>query len=160
MVSLFFIIFLALTRFSVEICLKEYHRDDGDEDVCGTYLVTTFIIGIVSIILFIWVLILINRVGTGYTIDYKIAMYEKENISIERSIDVAVRRYMDFESSTYGELKDKDAIDLVYLFPELKSDTLVQKQIDIYVANNEKIRQLEEKKIDLSKSKWKLYFGR
>ena len=87
-------------------------------------------------------------------------MYEEENASIEESIDVTVRSYMDFEASTYGELKDKDAINLVSLFPELKSDTLVQKQIEVYVANNDKIKQLKEEKIDLSKSKWKLYFGR
>ena len=67
---------------------------------------------------------------------------------------------MDFEASTYGELKDKDAINLVSLFPELKSDSLVQKQIEVYLANNAKIKELKEDEIDLSKAKWKLYFGR
>ena len=87
-------------------------------------------------------------------------MYEEENASIEESIDVTVRNYMDFEASTYGELKDKDAINLVSLFPELKSDSLVQKQIEVYLANNAKIKELKEDEIDLSKAKWNLYFGR
>lgn len=160
MVSLFFIIFLAVTIFFVVKGIKEYESDNGDENVYVGYFVVAVIAGIVSIIFLIWVFILINRVGTGYTIDNKIAMYEEENASIEESIDVTVKSYMDFEASTYGELKDKDAINLVSLFPELKSDTLVQKQIEVYVANNYKIKQLKEEKIDLSKSKWKLYFGR
>ena len=160
MVSLFFIIFLAVTIFFVVKSIKEYKSDNGDEDVFFGYFKVAVIAGIVSIIFLIWVFILICRVGTGYTIDNKIAMYEEENASIEKSIDVTVKSYMDFEASTYGELKDKDAINLVSLFPELKSDTLVQKQIEVYVANNDKIKQLKEEKIDLSKSKWKLYFGR
>lgn len=160
MVSLFFIIFLAVTIFFVVKGIKEYKSDNGYEDVSFGYFAVAVIAGIVSIIFLIWVFVLINRVGTGYTIDNKIAMYEEENASIEESIDVTVRSYMDFEASTYGELKDKDAINLVSLFPELKSDTLVQKQIEVYVANNDKIKQLKEEKIDLSKSKWKLYFGR
>ena len=119
-----------------------------------------FFFGIVSVIFFIWVFSLANTVGTGHTIDSKIAMYEEENKSIENSIDITVKSYMDYEASTYQEIKDKDAINLVALFPELKSDTLVQKQIEVYLANNDKLKELKEKKIDLSKAKWKLYFGK
>lgn len=157
MVSLFFIIFLAVTIFFVVKGIKKDKSDNGDG---GLSFGVAFIAGIVSMIFLSWVFVLIYKVGTGYTIDNKIAMYEEENASIEESIDVTVRSYMDFEASTYGELKDKDAMDLISLFPELKSDTLVQKQIEVYVANNDKIKELKEEKIDLSKSKWKLYFGR
>lgn len=45
-------------------------------------------------------------------------MYEEENASIEKSINVTVKSYMDFEASTYEELKDKDAINLVSLLPD------------------------------------------
>ena len=160
MVSLFFIILLALTVFFVVRCIKEEKSENGNENVSCGYFIVAIIAGIVSIIFLSWVFRLINEVGTGYTIDNKIAMYEEENASIEESIDVTVKSYMDFEASTYGELKDKDAMNLVSLFPELKSDTLVQKQIEVYVANNDKIKELKEEKIDLSKSKWKLYFGK
>ena len=87
-------------------------------------------------------------------------MYEEENKSIENSIDITVKSFMDYEASTYQEIKDKDGIDLVALFPKLKSDTLVQKQIEVYLANNDKLKELKEKKIDLSKAKWELYFGK
>lgn len=155
MVSLFFIIFLALTVFFVVRSIKE-----ANENVCFGYFIVAIIAGIVSIIFLIWVFILINRVGTGYTIDNKIAMYEEENASIEESINVTVKSYMDFEASTYGELKDKDAMNLVSIIPELKSDELVQKQIEVYVNNNAEIKELKEKKIELSESKWFLYFDK
>ena len=160
MVSLFFILFLATTIFFVVKSIKECKSADGDEDVCDFYIFASAISGIVSIAFLIWVFILIGTVGTGYTIDEKIAMYEAENTSIEESIDATVKNYMNFEATTYAEFKDEDAINLVSLFPELKSDTLVQQQIEVYVANNQKIKELKEEKIDLSKAKFKLYFGK
>ena len=160
MVSLFFIIFLAVAIFFGVKSIKEYKSEDGYEEVFTVYVIAGVIAVIVSIVFFIWEFRLIYEIGTGHTIDNKIAMYEKENASIEERINVTVRSYMDFEASTYGELKDKDAINLVSLFPELKSDILVEKQIRVYIANNDKIKELKEEKIDLSKSKWSLYFGR
>ncbi len=160
MVCLFFIISLAVAIFFFVKSIKEYNRNNEDTDESCGYFVAAIIAGIISVPFLIWGLILIDEIANEYIIDNKIAMYEEENASIEESIDVTVRSYMDFEASTYGELKDKDAINLVSLFPELKSDTLVQKQIEVYVANNNKIKQLKEEKIDLSKSKWQLYFGR
>ncbi len=156
MVSLFFIIFLAVTIFF----FRKSDREKDNKDVFEWYFSLAIVNGIISFILLIWVFILINKIGTEGVIINKIAMYEEENVEIEESIDVIVKNYMDFEASTYGELKDKDGINLVSLFPEVKSDKLVQKQIEIYIANNDKIKQLKEKKIDLSKSKWKLYFGK
>lgn len=154
MVSLFFILFLTVTVFFV---VKTIHA--SNENVASFYSGAASIFGIISIIFFIWVCILINIVGTGYTIDEKIAMYEAENASIEESIDATVKNYMNFEATTYAEFKDEDAMNLVSLFPELKSDTLVQQQIEVYVANNQKIKELKEEKIDLSKEKFNLYFG-
>ena len=168
MVSLFFILFVALTAFFCVMNVKKekkslkeenfYYWDD--EVHISLYKRLAFFFGIVSVIFFIWVFSLANTVGTGHTIDSKIAMYEEENKSIENSIDITVKSYMDYEASTYQEIKDKDGIDLVALFPKLKSDTLVQKQIEVYLANNDKLKELKEKKIDLSKAKWELYFGK
>lgn len=161
MVSLCFIISLGVVIFFFVKSMKEYKKgDDGDEDVFGGCFMAGVITGVVSLFFLIWLFILIIRVGTGYTIDDKIAMYEEENASIEESIDVTVKNYMNFETSTYDELKDKDAMNLVSLFPELKSDTLVQKQIEVYVKNNDRIKELKEEKIELQKVKFYLYFGR
>ena len=67
---------------------------------------------------------------------------------------------MNYESDTYGNLKNESSITLVSLYPELKADTLVEKQIEIYTENNKKIKELKEKIINISNYKWLLYFGR
>ena len=99
-------------------------------------------------------------VVNGRTLDNKIVMYTEENENIETEMNTLVEQYMNYESGTYGELKGESSITLVSLYPELKADTLVTKQIEVYIANNEKIKKLKEKKIDLSIKKWWLYFGK
>lgn len=93
-------------------------------------------------------------------IDKKIAMYQKENTKIENQMDVLVSQYMKFEMDTYGELKNESSITLVSLYPDLKSDELVKKQIEVYESNNKEIREMKEKKINLKVLKWWLYFGK
>lgn len=95
----------------------------------------------------------------GRTINSKIEMYSEENQKIEDDMDVLVEQYMNYESGTYGELKSESSITLVSLYPELKADTLVEKQIEVYVVNNEKIKTLKEKLINVSNYRWWLYFG-
>lgn len=116
--------------------------------------------GIASILIFIWFVYLIYSLGTAPAIEEKIKMYQEENTSIERRIDSIINNYMNFEKSTFIELKDQDAISLIYLFPELKSDDLVKNQISVYMKNNEIIKELKEKHIELSEVKWCIYFGR
>ena len=97
-------------------------------------------------------------------IDNKIAMYEEENARIEATVQDMVSGYIEYESDVIdkvlsSENGEDNVIALVSLFPELNSDTLVQKQLDIYLANNEKIKGLKAKKIELSMQKFILYFG-
>lgn len=158
MTSLFFIIFLFLTIFFAKL-EKKYGKKIKEDDVSG-YFVLAFLTGLLSTAFFIWIVALVFKVGTEQAINAKIAMYEEENTYIEESINDTVKKYMTFESKTYSDLKVKDAINLVSLFPELKSDTLVKAQIELYINNNNNIKQLKEEKIDLSKQKWRLYFGK
>lgn len=92
-------------------------------------------------------------------IDDKIAMYEEENTKIETQIAEAVKQYQEYEHDIFVEVAPESAVTLVSLYPELKADTLVQKQIEVYIANNEKIKELKESKISGSVMKWWLYFG-
>lgn len=106
-------------------------------------------------------MIVFMSVGLSETmvIDEKIAMYERENKNIESQIDLVVEKYMDYESGTLKELKGDSSIALVSLYPELKSDTLVQSQITTYQNNNAKLKSLKETKINAKVYKWWLYFG-
>lgn len=90
----------------------------------------------------------------------KIQVYQEENENIESQVGQLVANYMEYESDTYEKFKAKDSITLVSMYPELKSDTLVNTQIEIYNDNNKKIKKLKEELIDLSAKKWILYFGK
>ena len=93
------------------------------------------------------------------TIDSRIAMYQEENTIIEEKIANVIEQYRQHESDIVEEITPHSSIELVTLYPELKSDTLVQKQIEVYVENSNKIRELREDKIQGSVYRWWLYFG-
>ena len=144
MIILLFLIFLGLTVLTIL-------ADVGD--LAYFPIFGTFVCLIAGIVLCI-------NVSGGAVIDKKIAMYQKENTKIENQMDVLVSQYMKFETDTYGELKNESSITLVSLYPDLKSDELVKKQIEVYESNNKEIRKMKEQKINLKVSKWWLYFGK
>ena len=144
MIILLFFVFLGLTILAI--------LADGEE-LAFIPLFGVFVCLIAAIVLCI-------DVKDGAVIDEKIAMYKKENTKIENQMDVLVSQYMKFETDTYGELKNESSITLVSLYPDLKSDELVKKQIEVYESNNKEIREMKEKKINLKVLKWWLYFGK
>lgn len=100
------------------------------------------------------------NVVNSRVIDSKIAMYQEENKNIETQMDILVEKYMNYESEIFGDLKGESSITLVSLYPELKADELVKQQVEVYTSNNKTIKELKEKKINLSTWKWWLYFGK
>lgn len=110
-------------------------------------------------ILLIAIIVLGVRVSQLSVIDSQIEMYQEENTQIEQQIANVVCQYQQYETEIFTTVAPEDSISLVALYPELKSDTLVQKQIDVYVANNEMIKALKEKQINGSVLRWWLYFG-
>ena len=118
-----------------------------------------FLSGLCFFALFVIAIFLVISVSTGRIIDEKIAMYQEENNKIEKQIDTLVSNYMNYESDTYEKIKSESSITLVSMYPELKSDKLVEEQISVYEENNKKIREFKEDKINLKVKKWWLYFG-
>ena len=93
-------------------------------------------------------------------INEKIELYTNQNNEIENKIAVVVKQYMEHENKTFKDLKtDTSYITLTTLYSELKSDKSIEKEIDLYEANNEKIITLKEQKINERVYKWWLYFG-
>lgn len=103
---------------------------------------------------------LIYMTAGSVTIEQKIALYEEENAVIESQIATVVDSYMDYEKSTFKDCSAESMITLVDLYPELKADTLVSKQIEVYLKNNDKIKDLKESLINRPVYRWWLYFGR
>ena len=99
--------------------------------------------------------------------DSKISMYQEENNNIQQEISTIVSNYMQYEKDTnkiaseiIPNTMQGGILVLTELYPELKSNDLVNKQIDIYVENNKKIKDLKEQKLNNMVSKWWLYFGK
>lgn len=90
--------------------------------------------------------------ASGSIVDKKITMYEEENIKIENSIDIIVKEYQEYETEMY------DTMTAAMLFPELASNTLIQKQIEIYVNNNQEIKALKVNKLNHDLYGWWLFF--
>lgn len=115
---------------------------------------------LISVVALIGIIINIGILINGRTFDDKIAMYEQENVAIEQSVDVLVKDYYKHESDTYSSLKPENAVLFASAYPELQSNELVTKQLEIYVDNNNKIKELKEDQINLSRNRFWLYFGR
>ena len=131
-----------------------------DDHLYDNFSVIGFGVGVIlAFVSIIGMLISAGIIVNGRTYDAKIEMYTEENTVIEEQIDELVTEYKRYESETLTELKGDSSISLVSLYPELKSDELIQKQIDTYLSNNNKIKELKEKLINVSNAKWWLYFG-
>ena len=102
-------------------------------------------------------------VGATYSkhivIDDKIEVYKNENAKLEQQMSAIVNDYIDYESDTFEKLKGEDSVTLVTLFPELKSNELVNKQIEVYVSNNAEIKRLECERLQYKIYSWWLFFG-
>lgn len=92
-------------------------------------------------------------------IDDRIEMYQEENARIEQQIADVVEQYQKYETDIFMEVAPESAVSMVALYPELKSDSLVQAQIEVYVANNNMIKDLKDRQIKGDVYRWWLYFG-
>lgn len=128
-----------------------------DEETVGA--VMQGVSGLVGLVVLFITICISTSVVDDKKLDAKIAMYTEENAVIEQQIAECVERYQEYEQGVFEKVSPTDAVAVVTLYPELKSDTLVQAQIETYVENNNKIKSLKEKKIDASVRKWWLYFG-
>ena len=120
----------------------------------------TFVVSSIAV-LALSILIIINAscVVDSMVMDEKIGMYQEENESIESDISIMVSEYKQHELNVFDRSETTSPIVLMQMYPELKSDTLVQGQMAVYIENNKKIKELKEQKINYEINKWWLYFN-
>ena len=152
------LVILVIGILMVALGIVLYDKLDYGKDKIGKIFqiigtVATIISTIVTIVLLVCVL---NRVN----IEKKIAIYEEENTKIEQQIADTVKQYQEYETGIFTEVAPESSITLVALYPELKSDTLVQSQIKVYVDNNKTIKELKSSAINAPVYRWWLYFGK
>ncbi len=134
-----------------------YKLDDGKDEIGSVFQVAGAVVIMISTIVAIVLLVcVLNRVN----IDKKIALYEEENTKIEQQIADVVKQYQEYETGIFTEVAPEGSIALVALYPDLKSDTLVQSQIEVYVENNKTIKDLKSTAVNASVYRWWLYFGK
>lgn len=159
-----FILITVILAILFICCIIYTHKSDSYYD-CNdlmwwiNFLVTVSLITFLCITLYYTYL-----VSTAYTINSEIEMYQEQNSKIEQDIKVIVDSYIKHENETLTSiLPSKDSaegyINMVLSFPELNSNELVRKQIDVYLNNANKIMELKKEEINISKAKWLLYFG-
>ena len=139
------LIIISIIGFIVAVAIYE-------DDIASFFLVCFCVLFVIAIFLGF-------SMSNGRVMDEKITMYQEENNKIEKQLDTLVSNYMNYESNTYEKFKSESSVTLVSMYPELKSDKLVEEQISVYEENNKKIRELKEDKINLKVKKWWLYFG-
>ena len=69
--------------------------------------------------------------------------------------------FLDYQENIFLATPDrfKDIETILSLYPDVKGNTLIEKEIDIFVKNNDKIKELKEKRISRSTYNWLIYFG-
>ena len=144
---------ILLLIIGIELTCRIFMDNDTEEVFSGFG-------SLISVVALIGIIINIGILINGRTFDDKIAMYEQENAAIEQSVDVLVKDYYKHESDTYSSLKPENAVLFASAYPELQSNELATKQLEIYVDNNNKIKELKEDQINLSRNRFWLYFGR
>lgn len=86
-------------------------------------------------------------------------MLVEENARIEQQVDTIVRNYCQHENDIYTELIGENVMFVITIYPKLASSEIVNKQIDLYVSNNEEIKKLKAELIYAGTIRFWLYFG-
>lgn len=153
MITLILILILSIAIISVVVDNKSRYGNDKAELV---FMASVFCL----IIFLIPFIALLMSISNGSTIDSRIELYQSQNAEIESKVQATVASYLAHERQTYKDLKPDNAIAVVSAYPELHSNELVKKQVEVYEDNNKKILGLKEAKLNQPIYKWWLYFGR
>lgn len=97
----------------------------------------------------------------GKVIEAEITMLEEENEKFEEKMAAVVTDYMKHESETFEKatINSETLTFYVAKYPELKSDSLVNSQIEAYTKNKTQIVNLKKELLNIPRLKWLLYFG-
>ena len=131
-------------------------KTEVDSDICFGISGVGMVVGFFALLGLIIVGVNVKSLSV---IDDRIVMYEEENARIEQQIADVVEQYQKYETDIFMEVAPESAVTMVSLYPELKSDSLVQAQIEVYTENNKTIRDLRDKQIKGNVYRWWLYFG-
>lgn len=128
------------------------YMNDTNQIIC--------IVGCVALGIVLFAMLIVGgEASSAMVIDDKIAMYEEENAAINEEINILIANYQEHEMDVFDAVTEDISPTIVLtLYPDLKSNTLLSKQIDTYVENQKEIKELKCKKLDYEVLKWWLHF--
>lgn len=151
MLIVLFVIFLICIGLGVILWFKKPYSDAG---------VTVFSLSLIAlVIVVICSLFDVGKIVKINTLEQKIVVYQEEMTNIENSINPVVQNYLDHEKETYTALTPDNAVIFASIYPELSSNEIVQKQLNIYNEYLISIKNLKLEIAEISTAKWWLYFG-
>ena len=111
-----------------------------------------------------FIVIAINQTIKIPQMNERITIYQEENTRIEEQIKTTIQVYQDYEKEIFGdinldEISSERLILLTSIYPELKSDTMVQELIQVYIENTNEVKNLKIEKLNCELWRWWLYFG-
>lgn len=86
------------------------------------------------------------------TTDSRLAVLEEQNQTVLNQIEPLVQQALNYESNTYKDLKLDAAkvIAFTQLYPDLKANEFLNKQIEVILDNQKEIKQLKLDKASLN----------
>lgn len=121
-------------------------------------------LGIVALITLVVVIpIAITNTIKIPQMEERIAIYKEENTRIEEQIKTVIETYQDYEQGIFedidlDEISSEKLILLTSIYPELKSDAMIQELIQVYINNTNEIKSLRTQKLDHELWRWWLCF--
>ena len=141
---------LLVASVAFAVFFTQYAWRHRKSNPCGSFIGAFF--GWMVVITVVAAACSLTTAYLGYgIIDDKIAIIEEENGKIELQVEEAVKQYQNYESGIFTDASqdvDSDVLVLVERYPEIKSNVMVLKQIELYQQNNREIRELRLKKLD------------
>lgn len=130
---------------------------------CNAGTVIFSICSVLGTIMFIGVLLAIIwhvfQVQESFVVQDRIDMYQEQNDKIESDMSEMVQSYMQYEGQTFKEVTNDNAMQLVQLYPNLKSNELVVNNMNLHQENIKTINKLKDEQIHYKIARWWLYFG-
>ena len=139
--------------FVIGIIITVCYGDDGGSLIA---------IGCTGSVIFLisWMITIGNYNSIKSTADKQIAVLEERNELIIKQIEPLVDKYLDYEGSTYKDLKlEANVIVSMANYPQLKGDEFVQSQIKIILDNQKEITNLKLSKAKLNAYKMWIFVG-
>lgn len=136
-------LYILLVIGIISIIWGEFRDHDG-------ILILGFVVSFIS-----FITILVAGAVYNYdasTINSRLSVLEEQNTTVLTQIEPLVQQALKYESSTYKDLK-LDVNKLIIfsqMYPDLKANDFLNRQIDIILTNQEEIKQLKLNKASLN----------